>query len=73
MKAHGWQVSFANSPAISQTTLSSVKVCLSLRLTAVMLYGMTFVQSLHMLVSSTSEQCMYFVERRLTFNTSITN
>jgi hypothetical protein len=37
-------------PAILQTAVSSVKVCLAVRLTAVMLYGMTFVQSLHILV-----------------------
>lgn len=58
MKAHGWQVSFTDSPAILQTTLSLVKVCLALRVTAVILYGMTFVQSLHILVSGTSEQCI---------------
>ena len=51
MKAHGLQVSFTHSPAILQTTLNLVKACLSLRLTAVMLDGMTFIQSLHILVS----------------------
>lgn len=65
MKAHGWQVSFTDSPAILQSTLISVKVCLSLRLSAVMLYGMTSVQSLHILVPILLNSVMYFVENKL--------
>jgi len=60
MKARGWQVSFANSPASLQTTLSLVKVCLALRVTAVMLYGMTFIQSLHILVSVLLKSVLFF-------------
>jgi hypothetical protein len=65
MKAHGWQVSFAISPAILQTTLSLVKVCLALRVTAVILYGMTFVQSLHILVSVLLNNVSFFFENVL--------
>jgi len=60
MKAHGWQVSFANSPANLQTTLGLVKVCLALKVIVVMLYGMTFVQSLHILVSVLLNSIFFF-------------
>jgi len=68
MKAHGWQVSFANSPASLQTTLSLVKVCLALRVTAVMFYGMTFVQSLHILVSVLMNSVLSFFLSFFFFN-----
>jgi hypothetical protein len=48
------------TPDILQTAVSSVKVCLAVRLTAVILYGMTVVQSLHILVSVFLNR-LYFV------------
>jgi hypothetical protein len=60
MDEGAWLASqFANSP-ILQTTFSLVKVCLALRLTAVMLYGMMFVQSLHILVSVLLNNVCFF-------------